>query len=82
MLVGHLLASMLYGLHNLLGISYGWVLIIFGIMIRVVLWPLNAKAMRSQMKNMEMQPRIKEIQARYKKDPEKLQKEMLRLYKE
>jgi len=38
--------------------------------------------MRSQIKNMEMQPRIKEIQARFKSDPEKLQKEMLRLYKE
>jgi YidC/Oxa1 family membrane protein insertase len=80
--LGHALASLLYGMHNLLGISYGWVLIIFGVLIRVLLWPLNAKAMRSQMKNMEMQPRIKEIQARYKKEPEKLQKEMLRLYKE
>jgi YidC/Oxa1 family membrane protein insertase len=38
--------------------------------------------MRSQMKNMEFQPRIKELQARYKTEPEKLQKEMLRLYKE
>jgi YidC/Oxa1 family membrane protein insertase len=38
--------------------------------------------MRSQMKNMEIQPKLKEIQAKYKNEPEKLQKEMLRLYKE
>ena len=72
----------LYGLHDLFGIGYGWVLILFGVIIRLLLWPLNAKAMRSQMKNMEIQPKMKELQARYKSEPEKLQKEMLRLYKE
>ena len=72
----------LYGLHDLFGIGYGWVLVLFGVIIRILLWPLNAKAMRSQMKNMEIQPKLKEIQARYKAEPEKLQKEMLRLYKE
>jgi YidC/Oxa1 family membrane protein insertase len=80
--VGHGIAALLYGMHDLFGMSYGWVLIMFGVLIRVLLWPLNAKAMRSQMKNMEMQPRIKDIQTRYKKDPERLQKEMLKLYKE
>ena len=80
--IGHAILSLLYAMHDLLGIGYGWVLICFGILIRVLLWPLNAKAMRSQMKNMELQPRIKEIQARYKKEPEKLQKEMIKLYKE
>jgi YidC/Oxa1 family membrane protein insertase len=69
-------------MHQVLGLGYGWVLILFGFLIRIVLWPLNAKAMRSQMKNMEFQPRMKELQARYKNEPEKLQKEMLRLWKE
>jgi YidC/Oxa1 family membrane protein insertase len=69
-------------MHNLLGLSYGWVLILFGILVRVVLWPLNSKAMRAQLKNMEVQPMLKEIQDKYRKDPERLQKEMVRLYKE
>jgi YidC/Oxa1 family membrane protein insertase len=56
--------------------------VLFGVIIRLLLWPLNAKAMRSQMKNMEIQPKLKEIQAKYKNEPEKLQKEMLRLYRE
>lgn len=80
--VGHAIAALLYGMHDLFGISYGWVLIMFGVLIRILLWPLNAKAMRSQMKNMEMQPRIKDIQTRFKKEPERMQKEMLKLYKE
>jgi YidC/Oxa1 family membrane protein insertase len=80
--LGHAIQWALWGLQGLLGIGYGWVLILFGIIIRLAMWPLNAKAMRSQMKNMEIQPRLKEIQAKYKNEPEKLQKEMLRLYKE
>ena len=80
--LGHAIQWALYGMHDLLSIGYGWVLILFGVLIRVALWPLNAKAMRSQMKNMEIQPKLKEIQTKYKDKPEQLQKEMLRLYKE
>jgi YidC/Oxa1 family membrane protein insertase len=67
---------------DVLGLGYGWVLILFGFAMRGLLWPLNAKAMRSQLKTMEMQPRIKEMQTKYKDKPEQLQKEMMRLYKE
>jgi YidC/Oxa1 family membrane protein insertase len=80
--LGHGITWALLQIHRALDISYGWVLILFGFLIRFVLWPLNAKAMRSQLKNMEMQPRIKDIQARFKNDPQKLQQEMLKLYKE
>lgn len=73
-------------LHNNLGIAYGWVLVIFGVMMRVVTWPLNAKAMRAQMRNMEKQPilqeRMKEIQAKHADDPAKQQQEMFALYRE
>jgi YidC/Oxa1 family membrane protein insertase len=47
-----------------------------------VLFPLNQKAMRAQIKNMAVQPLIQEIQAKHKDNPEKLQKEMMKLYKE
>lgn len=69
-------------MHDTLAISYGWVLIVFGVLMRVVLFPLNQKAMRAQMRNMAVQPLLQEIQAKYKNEPEKLQKEMMRLYKE
>jgi YidC/Oxa1 family membrane protein insertase len=80
--VAHFVTWALVGMHNVLGLGYGWVLILFGVLIRVVLWPLNAHAGRAQLKNMEVQPKLKEIQTRYKNEPEKLQKEMMRLYKE
>ncbi len=69
-------------LHGTLSIGYGWVLVIFGVLMRVLLWPLNQKAMRAQLKNMAVQPLVQDIQARYKDNPEKLQKEMLKLHKE
>lgn len=69
-------------LHGALGIAYGWVLVIFGVMMRIVLWPLNAKAMRAQMKNMGTQPLLQEIRDKYKNDPEKQKEAMLALYKE
>ncbi len=74
---------LLVWMHDNLALSYGAVLVVFGIMIRVLLWPLNQKAMRSQMDMQAIQPKMKELQDRYgKKDPQKLQKEMFSLYKE
>ncbi|HUG42304.1 MAG TPA: membrane protein insertase YidC [Longimicrobiales bacterium] len=80
--LAHVIAWLLEGLHDVLNLGYGWVLILFGFVMRALMWPLNAKAMRSQLKTMELQPRIKEIQAKYKEKPELLQKEMVKLYKE
>jgi YidC/Oxa1 family membrane protein insertase len=68
--------------HNTLGVGYGWVLILFGVALRIMLWPLNAKAMRAQIRNMAVQPLVKEIQTKYKDDKEKQQQELMRLYKE
>lgn len=76
------ITSVLVFLHNNLNVGYGMVLVLFGVLMRVVLWPLNQKAMVSQLKNMAVQPMVQEIQAKYKDNPEKLQKEMMRLYKE
>ena len=74
--------SILNFLHRNLNVGYGWVLIIFGVMMRVLLFPLNQKAMRAQMRNMAVQPLLQEIQKKYKDQPEKLQKEMMKLYKD
>jgi YidC/Oxa1 family membrane protein insertase len=74
--------ALLVWLHNGLGLAYGIGLILFGLAIRIVLWPLNQKAMRSSMALQAVQPLMKELQERYKSDPQKLQQEMFKLYKE
>jgi len=73
---------MLLFMHNQLGMAYGLALIVFGILVRTLLWPLNQKAMRSSMQMQAIQPFMKELQERYKDDPQRLQTEMMRLYKE
>src|SRR5207237_290686 len=36
-------------------LNYGWVLVLFGIIIRLALWPLNQGAMRTSMKMQRLQ---------------------------
>lgn len=69
-------------IHDRLKINYGWVLIIFGITIRLLLWPLNQGAMRNSLKLQRIQPQLQEIQKKYKSNPEKLQSEMTKLYRD
>jgi YidC/Oxa1 family membrane protein insertase len=52
------------------------------VLVRLALWPLNQKAMKSQVAMMAVQPILKDIQTRYKDDPTRLQQEMLKVYKE
>jgi YidC/Oxa1 family membrane protein insertase len=73
---------LLVWMHQHLHLAYGLVLVFFGIMVRVLLWPLNQKAMRANMQLQAVQPLMKDIQERYKNDPQKLQQEMFKLYKE
>jgi len=77
-----IITTVLTFLHNSFHLGYGWVLVVFGVLMRVVLWPLNQKAMRAQLKNMAVQPLLQEIQTKHKDNPERLQKEMMNLYKE
>lgn len=65
-----------------LGLSYGWILVIFGVAVRVILWPLNQRAMRSQLAMQRIQPELQDIQKRYKGNPQQLQTAMMQLYKE
>jgi len=73
---------LLVWMHESLGLAYGVVLVVFGILVRVILWPLNQKAMRASMQMQAIQPLMKELQDRHKEDPQRLQQEMFKLYKE
>ena len=68
-------------LHEGLSLGYGWVLIVIGVLMRVVLWPLYRKSMRSQVKMMAIQPLAMDIKTRYKDDPQRMQQETMKLYK-
>jgi YidC/Oxa1 family membrane protein insertase len=69
-------------MHEKLKLTYGWVLVIFGVMVRLLLWPFNQRAMRTSMKMQVLQPELQAVQEKFKADPQKMQQEVMRVYKE
>ncbi|AXX65332.1 MAG: membrane protein insertase YidC [Lactobacillus sp.] len=73
-------------LASLVGNSYGWAIVIFTVVVRIILLPLNWWQIRSMNKQMKVQPQMKALQEKYSaKDMEtqqKLQEETKKLYAE
>jgi YidC/Oxa1 family membrane protein insertase len=66
-------------MHNRLNLSYGWVLIILGVLVRLALWPLNQSTMRSSLKMQELQPKLTAAQKKYK-DPVQQREAIMKVY--
>lgn len=62
--------------------NYGWVLIIFSILIKIIVTPLTNKSYQSMKKMQALQPKMVELKQKFQKDPQRLNKETMRLYKE
>lgn len=76
------LINWLYHLTVTMGIpSYFLAIIIFTILVKISLYPLTAKQMKSMKAMQEIQPKIKEIQEK-QKDPQKAQAAMMAVYQE
>ncbi len=74
---GYLL-QLLYMLVN----NYGFAIILFTILIKLVLLPLSIKQQKTMKKSAKIQDKMKSIQFKYKNDQEKMNQEMMNLYKE
>lgn len=61
--------------------NYGILIILFGVIVKLLLFPLTQKSFKSMAAMKELQPQMKEIQEKYKDDPQKQQKETIALYK-
>lgn len=75
------LGFLLSWLYELIG-SYGIALIIVTVIVKLCLYPVYAKSIKSTMKMTEVQPKIQEIQQKYAKDRELMNEKMTELYKE
>ena len=62
--------------------NYGWAIIIFSVFIKIVLYPLTRKQLRSMKQMQELQPKLTVLKEKHKKDPQKLNKETMKLYKQ
>ncbi|MDE0792788.1 MAG: membrane protein insertase YidC [SAR324 cluster bacterium] len=61
--------------------NYGVAIIILTIIVRLLLFPLTFKGMKSMKRMQQLSPRMKKLQAKYKNNKEKLNKEMMALYR-
>ena len=73
--------QVLLWMHNRLNLSYGWVLVILGILVRFILWPLNQSVMRSSLKMQELQPKLAAAQKKYP-DPIQQREAIMKVYQD
>ena len=62
--------------------SYGWALVLFTVVIKLIMLPFQMKSKKSMVRMSRFQPMIKEIQTRYKNNQVKMNEELQRLYAE
>ena len=69
---------------RVLGTNWTWVLSIVFLVItlRIILFPIFVKQIKSQRAMQAIQPKMKELQEKHKGDRETLQKEVMKLYQE
>jgi len=61
--------------------NYGWVIIIFTILMKLVLTPIAHNQLKSMKRMKKIQPELRSLQEKYRDDPQKLNVEMMKLYK-
>jgi YidC/Oxa1 family membrane protein insertase len=85
-LVAKLLFVILKGIHAVVP-NWGWAIIVFTVVIRGALWPLNNKTTIQMMRMKELEPHQKALQAKYEKfgndmtKKAEMQKELMAFYK-
>ena len=60
--------------------NYGFVIVVFSLIIKIVVYPLTKQSYQSMKKMQLLQPKIAEIKEKYKDDQQKLNKETMKLY--
>jgi YidC/Oxa1 family membrane protein insertase len=60
--------------------NYGFVIIVFTIILKIALYPLTRQSYKSMKKMQQLQPKIAELKEKYKGDQQKVQKETMTLY--
>lgn len=69
-----------FGLISSIGIGYGFAIIIFTILVRLVMSPVTYKSYVSQAKMKVLRPEIAELNEKYKDNAMKKQQETMKLY--
>lgn len=74
------LANILRWIYGIVG-NYGWAIVVFTIMVRLVLTPFDIKSRVGMRRMSAVQPKVAALQAKYANDKEKLNAKTAELYK-
>ncbi|UCG30791.1 MAG: membrane protein insertase YidC [candidate division WOR-3 bacterium] len=78
--ISRVIMAVLNFIYSLIG-NYGFAIMIFGLLVKLVFFPLSRQMIMSQHKMQMVQPELKKIQQKYKNEPQRLNQEMMHLYK-
>jgi YidC/Oxa1 family membrane protein insertase len=66
-------------IHDLLG-NWGWSIVVLTIVVKMVLWPLSAKAYKSMGRMRKLGPEMQRLKEQYGDDRQKMSQEMMKFY--
>ncbi|MEJ2488975.1 MAG: membrane protein insertase YidC [Sulfurovaceae bacterium] len=67
-------------IHDHVVANWGWAIVIFTILVKLILFPLSFKGMMSMQKLKDLAPKMKDLKEKYKDDKQKLNVKMMELY--
>ena len=62
--------------------NYGWVIVAFGVIVKILVYPLTHKSYESAARMQELQPKIAALREKYKNNNQRLSQETMKLYRE
>ena len=74
------LYNILNGINSIIG-NYGWSIVVFTMIIKALLLPLDLKSRKSMRRMSELQPQVSKLQKKYANDKEKLNQKTAELYR-
>lgn len=77
-----LLLLSMNGLHDMLRLGYGWIIILITFIIKLLFWPLTQASTRSMKRMQALQPQMNALKEKYKDDPAKMNKKLMEFMKE
>lgn len=75
----YLLLPLFKFLHSFIP-NFGFVIIVFALIIKIIVYPLTKQSFQSMKKMQLLQPKIAEMKEKLKDDPQKMNKEMMKIY--
>ena len=62
--------------------NYGWVIVLFAVVVKILVYPLTHKSYESASKMQELQPKVAALREKYKNDNQRLSRETMKLYRD